>query len=147
MILLLIGLFIIGLVFIGFAWYIINYLLVKLPEQQRVMLETFTIPAVKSTKQQYLFNDEQQHAAAMEKMYDIFKEFNVHPPGYDAVDTKIRSAIYGMWKEEDTLEKLRADIEKMKIDIEQMIPHTQTSPSMPVIEVTKVRDTEGIGRI
>jgi hypothetical protein len=101
---------IIVLTMIAVSAWIVNYLLIKLPEQQRNIINQF-VPCV--VAQVSSLDVIQQRKIAAEKMRDIFIEFGIPNPGNTIIEASIIYAINqrkikesDMWIEELKLDQM-----------------------------------------
>ena len=109
---------------VSLAW-LIYYLLVKLPRLQIAIVEAFALPSVNHAKSKYpLHDDLDQKKAAMERLHDIFVDFNIMPLGYTSLETAIDDATLKVRQDEATLylEKLKVEIQQTRIAIQNTIP-------------------------
>jgi len=124
----------------GFLW-LVNFIFVKIPQQQTMMLEIFAIMAVKKTEQQYpLFEEEQKHFVAIENIREIFEESDTMMPGDIAIDTAIRSAIYTVWKEQELL-----GLSRLKEELDQKAEAMEITQHLKAVK--KMQDTVSLDRI
>lgn len=124
----------------GALWFL-NYVLVKIPQQQIMLCDTFAIMAVRRAEQQYpLFEEEQKHHVAIENIREIFEESETMMPGDIAIDTAIRSAIYQVWKEQELLglSRLKAELDEKALQMED----TQKTKITP-----RIFNTDSLDRI
>ena len=134
-----IALFIIVIVIIGSALYLINYILVKLPEQQRRILECFSPMIVNQVELEYAtLRDEQKKQIAEEKMRDIFVGRSIYMPDDTMIEAAIASAMYRVKQEQATLrmEALRDEIIRMQVGSVETIAEIPVSllPVTPQFE-------------
>lgn len=124
----------------GLLWFL-NYMLVTVPKQQMLLCETFSIMAVRYAEQKHpCFNEEQKYYLAVERLKEIYEEYQLLPLGDTAIDTAIRSAIYIVWKEQELLglERLRAELDQKALQMED----TQKMKATP-----RLFDTDSLDRI
>lgn len=77
------------------------YTFVKLPEQQRDILSTYSLCVINHVSLQYsMLDEEQQKQIAEEKMRGIFNDYNVALPGTVAIESSLADALYKRKREE-----------------------------------------------
>jgi hypothetical protein len=114
----------IAIISVSLAW-LIYYLLVKLPKLQIAIVEAFSLPSVNYAKSKYpLHDDLDQKKVAIERLRDIFIDFNIMPLGYTSLETAIDNASFKARQDEATLylEKLKVEIQRSRIAIQNTIP-------------------------
>jgi hypothetical protein len=124
----------------GLLWFL-NYMLVKVPQQQILLCDTFSPMAVRYAEQKHpLFDEEQKYFVAVERLKEIYEEYQLLPLGDTAIDTAIRSAIYTVWKEQELL-----GLSKLKAELDQKAESLEITQSRKAIK--KRYDTDSIDRI
>jgi hypothetical protein len=123
----------------GFLWFI-NFIFVKMPQQQMMMIEKFSIMAVKRTEQLHpIFEENQKYYDAVENIKEIFEEFGIVMPGDIAVDTAVRSAIYTVWKDQELL-----GLSRLKTELDEKAEAMEITQNLKAV---KMQDTDSLDRI
>jgi uncharacterized protein YqhQ len=125
---------IVVVVIVAVALYIIHYLLVRLPEQQRSILERFSLIVANQVAFEYsTLSEKQQKQVAEEKMKDILESMNVLIPDSTQIEAAIASAQYRVKQEQATvkLEQLRDEIIRMQVG------NVETVIELPITPVEK----------
>lgn len=124
----------------GLLWFL-NYMLVKVPQQQILLADKFAIMAVRRVEQQYpLFEEEQKYDLAVERLQEIYQEFQLMPLGDTAIDTAIRAAIYAVWKEQELL-----GLSRLKAELDEKAAAMEITQQMRI--TPSIFDTDSIDRI
>ncbi|HEY4033970.1 MAG TPA: phage holin, LLH family [Ktedonobacteraceae bacterium] len=106
------ALFIIAIIIAAFIFWIIWYLIIQHPEQQKNILKQFSSQVINQVALEYeSLSDYQRRQIAEEKMRNIFKDQNIAPPGDSMIETAIADAMYRQKMNEDNrwIEELKAD--------------------------------------
>jgi hypothetical protein len=106
------ALFIIAIIIAAFIFWIIWYLIIQHPEQQKNILKQFSPQVINQVALEYeSLSDYQRRQIAEEKMRNIFKDQNIAPPGDSMIETAIADAMYRQKMNEDNrwIEELKAD--------------------------------------
>ena len=133
------ALFILAIVAAGFAWWVIRYILVKLPERQRDILDRFAPCVVNEVMMKYRVLPEYQQKIAVERMRNIFDDERIDQPGDAMMEAAISDAMYRKKMQEADM-WIRGLKEDLEID---RITETPTS-EIPVTPVTPFKDEKWI---
>lgn len=127
-----IGAFALLIMSAGFIWWLVYYIHIKLPEQQRKSLSQFARMAVLKVEYQYsALSSTQKKAIAIQIIEDSFQEAGIPTLGATIIDATIEAHVYMLRKEQT-----ESRLEELKMDIEQaMIPDRLTSLEIPVVKL------------
>lgn len=116
-------------------WWLVRYLLVIHPQQERDCIELFSIIAISDTLARYPYlNELEQRQKAEERLRELFDERGLTLTGDTLICASIGWAIHKKLQEEQKLdiEKLKAEISKAGID------KKTTNLRLPAIRSRKV---------
>jgi hypothetical protein len=100
------------LIIVAISCCIVHYLFIKLPEQQRSILDKFVPCVVSQISLEYgVLSHIQQRQIAEEKMSEIFSGMGIPNPGRVMIEAAVSDALHKRWiKEADMwIEELKTD--------------------------------------
>jgi hypothetical protein len=106
------ALFVLALIIALITWWLIRYLLIRLPEQQKDILDRFSLYVVNQASLEYASLPEiQQKHIACEKMRTLFEDHRLASPGDAMLEAAIAHALSQrkMQEANEWIEELKAD--------------------------------------
>jgi hypothetical protein len=107
-----IALFILALLIALFIWWTIRYLLIKLPEQQKEILDKFSPYIMNQIALEYAsLPEREQRRVAEDKMRMIFEDRSITSPGDSMIEVALANAFYHrkMLEDNQWIEELKID--------------------------------------